>query len=144
MAEKRYSIRIYDKKINDRLLKVYDDLPITFPNMNVLIVELIDRGLRTLEKEIYNKKENASNQEMLADISHKVDEVQLGLKIVQERQLHSEIADKITHKVLGCNNAILVGINNGKPKDDEYVEKGFYDKLPDRIVALIDKLIKEQ
>ena len=144
MAEKRYSIRIYDKRINDRLRKVYDDLPITFPNMNVLIVELINRGLKSLEKEIYNKKEDVSDLELIENLSHKIDEIKLVLEIIQERQLQSSVTDKIVQKLLGCNNAILVGMNNGKPKDDEYIEKGFYDKLPDRFVALIEKLVKEQ
>ena len=142
MAEKRYSIRIYDKKLDDRIQKVYNDLPLTFKTMNDLMKEMLDRGLRTIEKDLYNKKENDLSS-LFDEIRHTSKQLDLLLKIIEEKLGEILISHKVLQKLVGCNYNLLMGINNSAPKDNEYVEKGFYDKLPDRLKAILEEALKK-
>lgn len=142
MAEKKYTIRIYDKKLDDRLQQIYEDLPVTFPNMNTLLKELVDRGLRSLEKDIYNKKDSSDLSALFEEIRHTSETLALLVKIVEERFKEVNISNKVLQKLAGCNHSILFGMSCGNPKDPEYVEKGFYDKLPERFEAIIEDLLK--
>lgn len=142
MTEKKYTIRIYDKRIEDRLQRIYNDLPVTFKTMNELMKELIDRGLRSLEKDIYNKKDETDLSSLFDEIRHTSDNLHLLTNIVQEKFKELSISNKVLQKLAGCNYSLLSGINSGQPKDHEYVEKGFYDKLPERFVSIIEDLLK--
>lgn len=142
MAEKKYTIRIYDKKLDDRLHQIFEDLPVTFPNMNVLLTELLDRGLRSLEKDIYNKKDSTDLTALFDEIHHASENLNLLMKIVQEKFKEVSVGNKVLQKLSGCNYSMLFGMSCGNPKDTNYVEKGFYDKLPERFEEIIEELLK--
>ncbi len=142
MAEKKYTVRIYEKPLQDRIDRIYNDLPLTFPNMNSLMKELLDRGLRTIEKDMYNKKDADNLSGLFDEIRHTSDNLKLLIKIVEEKFKELHISNKVLEKLAGCNNSLLIGISTGVPKDKEYVDKGFYDKLPDRFIQTIEELLK--
>lgn len=142
MAEKRYTIRIYDKRLDDRIHKLYKDLPVTFPNMNALLKELVDRGLRSLEKDVYNKKDTNDLTALFDEIRHASENLRLLIKVVEERFKELCVGNKILQKLTGCNYSMLFGISSGNPKDSEYIEKGFYDKLPERFESIIEELLE--
>lgn len=142
MAEKKYTIRIYDKRIDDKIQRIYIDFPITFRNMNQLMKELLVRGLRSFENEVYNKKDETDESALFDELRHTSEKLTLLTKLCNERFKELGIGYKVLQKIAGCNNSLLSGINNGTPKDKEYVEKGFYDKLPDRYAQYIEDLLK--
>ncbi len=128
--------------MDDRIDRIYEDLPTTFPNMNSLLTELLNRGLKSLENDIYNKKDPEDLSALLDEIKHTTNTLHILMNVVQDRFKEITISNRVLQKLAGCNYSLLVGINSGNPKEQEYVDKGFYDKLPDRFESIIEELLK--
>lgn len=140
--KEQYTLRIYDKRLADKLDKIFEDNKDVYGTKNPFMVDCINRGLEAIERDL-NGTRNIENINELYDEIHLTVEKLNNLVKMCERNSKETMANlTVNQKLLSCNYNMLLGLSEESPKKQEYVEAGMYDDLPDRLADLLEEVLK--
>ena len=138
----QYTIRIYDSKIKNKLEKVYKEVDDLFATKNPFIVDCINRGLDSMIKDLSASKKVESISELYDEIHLTVEKLDNLIKM-SEKNAKENIANlTVNQRLLSCNYNMLLGLSDNAPKKADLVEAGMYDDLPDRLLEMLEDILK--
>lgn len=138
----QYTIRIYDSKIVKKLEKVYSDVKDLYSTKNPFVVECINRGLDSIVKDLNASKKVESISELYDEMHLTVEKLDNLIKL-SERNAKENIANlTVNQKLLSCNYNMLLGLSDNAPKKADLVEAGMYDDLPERLLDMLEDILK--
>ena len=137
----QYTVRVYNKGLIDKIERLYKKSRDIYPTKNPFFVDCIKRGMEDIEKEYFGEKKIETLTEIFDEIGKTISKlnelIKLSKKNSQENLAHLEVIKKL----LSSNYHMLIGISNDTPKNEDYVEAGMYDQLPERLCNILEDLI---
>lgn len=138
----QYTVRIKDvnlAKCLDKNLKECSDL---FTSQNTFIVELLRRGVDTLERDLLGKKKLSNLDDLYTEIKTTIDKLNTLLKLSEKNAKETLANLTVNQRLLSRNYNMLLGLSSDTPIKKEYVEAGMYDDLPDKLSEILEELLK--
>ena len=138
----QYTVRIYDKRVVDRVEKLYKNCKDIYSTKNPFLVDCITRGAEAIEKDLFGVGKENNISGLYDEIHLTVKKLDYLLKLCEKSAKEGMSNLSITQKLLSCNYNMLLGLSDNNPCRKDFVEKGFYDELPDRLSEVLEKVLE--
>ena len=140
--QEQYTVRVYDKRIVDRIEKLYKNCKDIYSTRNPFLVDCITRGAETIERDLFGAGKENSISGIYEEIHITVKKLDNLLKICEKSAKEGLANLSITQKLLSSNYNMLLGLSDNKPCRKDEVEKGYYDDLPDRLSEVLEEVLE--
>ena len=138
----QYTIRIYDSSIKNKLEKVYKEVKDIYATKNPFIVDCINRGLDSIMKDLTSSKKVESISELYDEMHLTVEKLDNLIKMSEKNAKENVANLTVNQKLLSCNYNMLLGLSDNAPKKVDLVEAGMYDDLPERLLEMLEDILK--
>lgn len=139
--KEQYTLRIYDKSLANKLDKVFEGNKDVYGTKNPFLVDCINRGLETIERDLAGQRKIESLSELYDEIHLTMEKLNTLIKLCERNSKETMANLTINQKLLSCNYNMLLGLSDEAPKKQKYVEAGMYDDLPERLGTLLEDVL---
>lgn len=141
MENYRFTIRVYDNETLEAIDRVYSKCKSIYPTLNPFLVECIKRGVDSIEKDVFGKKDLTSMSELYEEIHKTVEKLTY---LINQGEINSkEIMSNllVNQRISSCNYGMLIGLSENKPVPKRVAESGVLDDLPERLESILEELL---
>lgn len=138
----QYTVRIPDSKLVDKLNKNFNECKDLYSSQNVFMVDLLRRGVDTLERDLLGKQKLSNLDDLYTEIKTTIDKLNLLLKLSEKNAKETMANLTVNQRLLSRNYNMLLGLSTNTPKKQEFVEAGMYDDLPEKLSEVLEELLK--
>ena len=138
----RYTVRVYDSKINKRLENLYKDCKDIYTTKNPFLVDCITRGMEVIERDLFGKNKTDNISSLYDEIHLTIKKLDNLFKICEKSAKENLANLVINQKLLSCNYNMLLGLSDNAPKKKNFIESGMYDDLPDRFEEILNEVLE--
>lgn len=139
--EERITVRVYDKKLMDRLDKIYSKSRTLYKSKNPFIVDCINRGADLVEQDLFGVTNVESLGQLYGEIHQTVEKLNKLIKLSEQSSKETMANLTVNQKLLATNYNMLLGLSEDVPKRKDYVEMGMYEDLPEHLEEILQELL---
>lgn len=139
--EERITVRVYDRKLMEKLDKIYSNSKTLYKAKNPFIVDCISRGADLVEQDLFGVTNVESLGQLYEEIHQTVEKLNKLIKLSERNSKETMANLTVNQKLLATNYNMLLGLSEDVPKRKEYVEMGMYEDLPEHLEEILQELL---
>ncbi len=142
MISEQYTVRLYTKPKIGKIESSFKKCRDLFSSKSDFLAECILRGVEDIEEELFGEKRIFNVNELYLEIRNTQDKLNK-LITLSEKSAKENIANlTVNQKLLSCNYNMLSALSKNTPCDEDEIEGGLFDELPERLNSLLEDLLK--
>ncbi|MDD3862607.1 MAG: hypothetical protein PHV79_01990 [Clostridia bacterium] len=136
---KQFMLRVYDSNALKKIDELYKKQQKNFKSFNEFLSLVVLKGVDKVNAELgYNKEKDL--QELVVEIKELKEQISSLKKQVSNVNTYQVVNGELSKAMLGCLYEMIFALNENQSLNTEYIENGFYDKLPFRYSELYQEL----
>lgn len=136
-------VRIYDSKIIDRFDMLFEEYKNLYPSVNTFSVDLLIRGIESLEREKANIKDLINSGNIFNELKRLTALMDRMIDVGYENYKDSFITERETRTLVSRIYHIILNQAKNKSIPIEGFENGVFDDLPKGFEEITQSLIEE-
>lgn len=139
----QYTVRIYDKRLVDRIENLYKKCRDIYTSKNPFFVECIVRGMDAIEKDLFGVDKTNNVSGLYDEIHLTMKKLDNLLKLCEKSAKETLANLNVNQRLLSSNYNMLLGLSEHNPRKTDFVESGMYDDLPQRLADILEDLLDQ-
>lgn len=140
---RKLTVRLYDSKIIERLDELWLSHTRLYRNKNSFIVDIIIRGIESVENELSNIKEMYDSGNIFKELKRLTSLMDRVVDVGYENYKESFIIGKENQVIMSRLYNMIFQLAKEKGVSVDKYNAGFFDELPENFGYVTDALIKE-
>ncbi|MEG1752251.1 MAG: hypothetical protein RR247_04310 [Clostridia bacterium] len=136
-------VRIYDSKIIDRFDMLFEEYKNLYPSVNTFSVDLLIRGIESLEREKANIKDLINSGNIFNELKRLTALMDRMIDVGYENYKDSFITERETRTLVSRIYHMILNQAKNKSIPIEGFENGVFDDLPKGFEEITQSLIEE-
>ncbi len=140
---KKLTVRVYDSRILDRMDDIWNDVKRLYTTQNAFIVDLLIRGIESVEAETQDIKEMRSSGNIFKELKRIASVLDRFVDVGYEHYKESFVIGKENQTLISRLYDVLFRIAQDKGISIENYNKGIFDGLPEHFEEITDALLED-